>query len=349
MQVAFLSLYSQIQKKQLSAITGLWLLHGDEPLIQNWFIKACRPLFTDNAQTVKRVDVSSLADWRSVVAELDSLSLFCDNLALIITGKPTTDEHILAELARFAQAVGDGDSDHCLIYELPKQGKKEQNSKLFKTFDHYGTVVDCQLYDEQLRFDLLRLKACEFGLSLTKQAWHFLMAHTEHNLLAGHQALWRASDLHTDKNQPIDTDKLTQALVCDYHYSPFNLSDMLLMGDTQKALQILYHLKQTDTAPSSILWAIAKDIRLVLSLKHTSAQSLGIWQSKIGLYQNALMRHGIQTEHLTTLYEIDACIKGIGAGDAKSFDVWELIEQLCIDITAGVHIKNLANHQDALS
>lgn len=338
MQTSFLKAYDDIKQNKLSAIEGLWLLHGDEPLIQSWFIKACRSLFAHNAQTVKRLDVSSSADWRVVLAELDSLSLFADNLAVIITGKPTSDESVLANLTRFAKSASDNQSGHCLIYELPKQGKKEQNSKLFKTFDHYGTVVDCQLYDEQLRFDLLHLKACEFELSLTKQAWHFLMAHTEHNLLAGHQALWRLSDLHTDKDQPIDTDKLTQALVCDYRYSPFSLSDMLLMGDTQKALQILYHLKQTDTAPSSILWAIAKDIRLVLALKYTSSQSLGIWQSKIGLYQNALMRHGIQTQHLTTLYQIDACIKGIEVGDSKGFDVWEIIEQLCIDITAGVNI-----------
>lgn len=344
MQTQFLPIYRDITQAKVPVIKGLWLLHGDEPLLQHWFIDACRPLFATNTQTIKRFTLSSAKDWAEVITELDNLSLFADNLAIILTGKVKTDKHILTELARFANAVKSGDSQHCLIYELPKQDKKDQNSTLFQTFLQYGTVVDCQLYNEQLRLDLLQLKACELKTSLTQEAWHFLMAHTEQNLLAGHQALWRLSDLCPDSHQnPIGIDKLTQALVSDYQYNVFNLSDALLIGDTQKVLQILHHLKQVDTAPSSVLWVIAKDIRLVLSLQHTSAQSLGIWQSKIGLYQNAFKKSTIHTDHLATLYDIDALIKGVVTNKAGITDIWGAIEQLCIEITTGIHIDTLKN------
>lgn len=343
MQTQFLSIYRDITQAKVSTIKGLWLIHGDEPLIHSWFIDACRPLFAANAQTIKRFTLSSAKDWGEVIAELDNLSLFADNLAVIITGKVKTDRHILTELIRFANTIKSGDSQHCLIYELPKQDKKDQNSNLFQTFLQHGTVVDCQLYNEQLRLDLLHLKSYQFQISLTQEAWHFLMEHTEQNLLAGYQALWRLSDLYPDSHQnPIGIDKLTQALVSDYQYNIFNLSDTLLIGDTQKALQILYHLKQIDTAPSAILWAIAKDIRLVLSLQHTSAQSLGIWQSKTGLYQNALKKNTIHSDHLVTLYEIDTLIKGVTTSKGVA-DIWGAIEQLCIDITTGIHIERLKN------
>lgn len=329
MQSRFLPTYQALKQGKQNRLTGLWLLHGDEPLVLQWFIDACRPLWQNNHQTIKRLSLNSPKDWQAVTAELGSLSLFGEDTALIVSGKQKCPDELLAVLAEFGEDAKAGNSGHCLIYELPKQDKKAQNTKLFKTFLTHGRVVDCHVYDEKDRRGLLTQKADELGLTLDPHAWQMLLEHTENHLLAAHQALWRLADLHP--NHPrIDSELLKDALVSDYQYSVFNLCDTLLLGNPQKALQILDQLRQTDTAPTLVLWGIAKEARTLLQLKNgKSMNELGIWQSKTALYRTALNRQNADKDAdnrtLSLLYTTDQAIKGINPTDP-----WQLLRQLCL-------------------
>ncbi len=329
MQTTFTRVYQDIQAAKLVHMTGLWLIHGDDPLVLNWVIDACRPLFLSNQQMIKRITLDSPKRWNDVLAEIDSLSLFGDNSALIVSQKQKCDDAILSALDAFAEDASVGNSQHCLIYQLPKQDKKEQNTKLFKLFAQKGVVVDCHIYDEKGRAAILALKAQELNLSLDSAAWQCLLEHTEHNLLAAHQALWRASDLYPNIQTPLDTEALMPALVSDYHYSVFNLCDSILAGDVKKVMQILTHLYQTDTAPSVILWGIAKELRLLLQLQEgKSATELGIWQSKSYLYHTALERQRFSPAQLLAVYDIDKAIKGVNNTDA-----WHLLKKLILQLS----------------
>ena len=38
-------------------LSGLWFLHSDEPLMIQWLIDACRPIWQANHQVMKRIDL----------------------------------------------------------------------------------------------------------------------------------------------------------------------------------------------------------------------------------------------------------------------------------------------------
>lgn len=250
---------------------------------------------------------------------------------MIVTGKQKCDDLTLKALQAFGDVAKAGQSGHCLIYQLPKQDKKAQNTKLYQCFNTHGMVVDCHIYSEQDRRELLVYQAGKFGLSLALPAWQFLLDETEHHLLSAYQALWRAADLYNSTPKTpmtLDVEKLMPVLVSDYQYSVFHLCDTLLLGDAKKSQHILHHLRQVDTAPSVILWGIAKEIRQVLALQSgKSMQALGIWQSKTKLYHQALNRYTIQPKHLMLVYDIDKSIKGVGEQN-----VWQALEMLCLSL-----------------
>lgn len=329
MQSRLLPKLNQLSQ-QPDALTGLWLVHTDEPLTSDWLIEACRPIWSKNNQIVKRLDLVSPKSWHDAINELSSLSLFDDSTAMIVTGKhkiDTKDKALMVSLTQFAQDVRDGNSQNHLIWCLPKQDKKSLATKAIQFFDTHGLIIDGNVYDEKQRGELLNFKAKELGLTLDRNAWQVLMSTTEQNLLTAYQTLWRLSFL--SHQNTVSTHELEQALVAGSGFNVFDLSDALLTANTHKVLKILHHLKNTDTAPSLVLWAVAKEARLILQLQAgKNASELGIWQSKVHLYtQSAHRTQGISTHWLHQIYAIDKAIKGV-----SQTDVWGELERLCLAV-----------------
>lgn len=314
----FLSVYQRLIQAQ-PTITGLWLLHGDEPLLAHLLLEVLRPLFKRDNQHIKRLELLSANSWYEVVSALDNISLFGEANALIVSGKYQPNKTALDALTEFAQS----DSPDCLIYELPKQDKKAQGSALFRLFANFGTVVDCNIPNEPTRHAILQQQAKTFGIQLSDDGWQLLMHATENNLLSAYQHLWQLS--HLFPNGVVSTSDIQSVLMPEQHYTVFHLSDSLLLGDAEKSLQILTALRHSNTAPSLILWTISKDIRTLLALKHQSAQTLGIWSSKLNLYTEAYQRGTINENMLRQVFYIDCLIKGVEKGD-----VWQAFTELCL-------------------
>lgn len=311
MQLPFLQARQALDDQ--SGLQGLWLLHGDEPLLQERFLHKALQIFKECNQSVSHLQLSAPKDWASVLGTLLSGSLFGGGNAVILSGKQKCRPDELQALAQIAQSPQD-----CLIYCLPKQDKKAQNTPLFQLFLQQGTVVDCHIYDEKSRAAFLKDEAARFGLNLSPSDWQLLLSDTEANTLAGYQTLWRLSFLGDDH--------LKDALVSDYSFSVYALADAYLAQDKERAIKILFHLKNTNQAPSLVLWALAKEIRTLLSLRHLSYDQAGVWQKKIPLYRSALAADMADNAQIDKLYAIDKAIKGLDATNP-----WQALEQLILN------------------
>ncbi|WP_218689577.1 DNA polymerase III subunit delta [Psychrobacter sp. BF1] len=328
MQETFTQAYPKLLQPTV-AVAGLWLAQGDEALLQQWLIDALRPHWRAQNYAIKRIELISVKSWQEVLSELSSLSLFDDASALIVTGNHKPDKAIITELERFAIDAQTGAHSHSLLWLTPKQDKRAQSSKWFAPFAQYGHIIDCNLYDERQRQQLLQVQAQQFGLRLSQDAWQLLMSHTEHHLLSAYQTLWRLSYLFAPtlsafnpKQQPqpdhhsgndadkssmpelssnntspeakplaLDIADLQAALVSDAQFSVFDLSDAMLAGDLRQVTKIILQLKATDEPTTLVLWAISKDMRQIMALMDgQDPQALGIWRSKQGLYQQACRR-----------------------------------------------------------
>lgn len=346
MQKRFLAVAESLKDPTMT-LSGLWLLHSDEPLMIQWLIDACHPIWQANHQVMKRIDITSPKSWHEVTQELVSLSLFEESTAIILSGKHKPDDATLSQLIDFANDAKAGTSTHHLIWLLSKQDKKSQNTKVFKLFDQHGLIIHGTIQNESERHALLMAKAQDFKLSLTPDAWQMLMSHTQHDLLTAYQTLWRLSYAHTLPSQSqlsvIDVPDLSTLLSEGGVFSVFDLSDALIQRQPNQCLKIINYLYQTNTATSIILWAISKDIHLIAALRNgQDPQKLGIWRNKVLSYQNLAnnISDGIISHWLTQVYETDKAIKGLSQDNA-----WRLIRQLVLSI-CGINMQGLHSHDE---
>ncbi|MDE4455203.1 DNA polymerase III subunit delta [Psychrobacter sp. DAB_AL62B] len=348
MQDTFIKAYPKLLQPSV-AVAGLWFAHGDEPLLSQWLIDALRPHWRAQNYAIKRIELVSVKSWQEVLSELGSQSLFDDASALIVTGNHKPDKAVITELERFAQDAQTGAHSHSLLWLTPKQDKRAQSSKWFAPFSQYGHVIDCNLYNEQQRQQLLQIQAQQFGLKLSQDAWQLLMSHTEHHLLSAYQTLWRLSYLFAPQlmanstnqessnavtntaNVALDIKDLQAALVSDAQFSVFDLSDAMLAGNSAQVAKIIFQLKATDEPTTLVLWSISKDMRQIMQLMDgQDPQALGIWRSKQGLYQQACRRQSkAQTVSWPALlYRCDQAIKGLVRQPA-----WELLLQAALELS----------------
>ena len=351
MQDTFIQAYPKLLQPSV-AVAGLWLAHGDEPLLSQWLIDALRPHWRAQNYAIKRIELVSVKSWQEVLSELGSQSLFDDASALIVTGNHKPDKAVIAALERFAVDAQTGAHSHSLLWLTPKQDKRAQTSKWFTPFAQYGHVIDCNLYNEQQRQQLLQIQAQQFGLTLSQEAWQLLMSHTEHHLLSAYQTLWRLSYLFAPQlmagvdnknashenpssqlaaNVALDINDLQAALVSDAQFSVFDLSDAMLAGNSTQVAKIIFQLKATDEPTTLVLWAISKDMRQIMQLMDgQDPQALGIWRSKQGLYQQACRRQSKAqiAAWPALLYKCDQAIKGLVRQPA-----WELLLQAALELS----------------
>lgn len=350
MQASFVQAYPKLLQPSF-AVAGLWLAHGDEPLLQQWLIDALRPHWRAQNYAIKRIELASVKSWQEVLSELGSLSLFDDASALIVTGNHKPDKAVIADLERFAMEAQAGTHGHSVFWLTPKQDRRAQSSKWFAPFTQYGHIIDCNVYNEQQRQQLLQVQAQHFGLRLSQEAWQLLMSHTEHHLLSAYQTLWRLSYLFAPelgahsadtpsqntssstkpKEMALDITDLQAALVSDAQFSVFDLSDAMLAGNSAQVAKIVFQLKAVDEPTTLVLWAISKDMRHIMALMDgQDPQALGIWRSKQGLYQQACRRQSkAQTvEWPALLYRCDQGIKGLIRQPA-----WELLLQAALELS----------------
>lgn len=296
--------------KQIPNAKGIWVMYGQEPLLEQNLLDAFRQHWLQQDIERQRFDISSVSDWEKVFESLDSLSLFSNRLAVEVHGNIKPDAARLKYLKNYLQQ----NNDNLLLVILPKQESSTLKSAFFQTADANGTLIALQanfLKDQQR---ILHLEAEKIGIQLQAEAWHWLLQHHEHNLLAAKNSLIRVSDTFPEK-QLFEANDLMSCLQDQSRYTVYDLSDAILKADLANAIKILQFLIESDEALTLILWVISKEAHLLLQLyeqPHQAAQ-LGIWKNRIPLYQQAVKRlnPNILLNINPLLLRTDQAIKGI--------------------------------------
>lgn len=325
------------QASQVQNPTGLWLIHGDEPLVASWLMDGWRTHWTTQQVERKRVDMKSAKSWVEALNEFNNIGLFSSQTVVEMHGNHKPDKKTLEHLRDFCE----NPNDNCLIVLMPTQDWKAQKTIFFKQCSQLGNVVNTTLNNESERQQLLSIKATEFGIQLDNDAWRMLLEQTQNNLLAAYQALWRVSDLaviqQTSLTDTLQTDSLLvtaemlkPALVAQSRYSQYDLSDAILAGNVTKVVEVLHYLEESGEAPTLLLWNLSKDARILMQMLHgTSAQDAGVWRNKVGQYNQALRHLNFHaSQHWPALMlDIDRSIKGL-----SDTPVWESLTQLALSM-----------------
>ena len=299
--------------KRVTSARGAWVLHGQEPLLEQNLLDAFRMHWNAQGIERQRYDLSNVSDWKTVFNALNSLSLFATQLAIEVHGNIKPDASALKLLENYV--LQGNNNENILVIVMPKQDSASLKTKFFQAIDANGTMVTLTANYAKDRQQILAVEAEKLGLKLAPDTWNWLEQHHEHNLLAAKNSLMRVGDTFADVDV-IGIAELQACLQDQSRYSSFDLSDALLQGNLAQSIKIFQYLVASGEPMTLILWGISKEMRLLMQLfeQPHNALQLGIWKTKVGLYQQALRRLNPQDFLLwpDLLLRIDAAIKGLG-------------------------------------
>ena len=313
--------------KRVDEARGAWVLHGQEPLLEQNLIDAFRASWQKQDIERQRYDISSVADWKTVFNALNSLSLFSTQLAIEVHGNIKPDASAIKLLKNYLQH----NEQNLLLVVMPKQDSNSLKSSFFQLIDANGVNVSLVANYPKDRQQILGIEAEKLGIRLANDAWQWLEQHHEHNLLAAKNSLMRVSDTCAEVDI-IQVDHLYACLQDQSRYSTYDLSDALLQGNLSQSIKIFQYLVVSGEPMSLILWSLSKEMRLLMQLfeQPQNALQIGIWKTKVGLYQQALRRLSPQTflAWPRLLLRIDASIKGLGHENPEHL-VLQAISSIC--------------------
>ncbi|WP_180163123.1 DNA polymerase III subunit delta [Acinetobacter sp. YH12069] len=313
--------------KRVDEAQGAWVLHGQEPLLEQNLLDAFRKSWSAREIERQRYDISSAADWKNVFNALNSLSLFSSQLAIEAHGSIKPDANGLKLLKSYLQQ----NESNLLLVVMPKQDSASLKTSFFQTIDANGVNVALTANYPKDRQQILAVEAQKLGIKLANDAWQWLEQHHEHNLLAAKNSLMRVADTFPEAEM-IQIDHLYSCLQDQSRYTTYDLNDAMLQGNLAQSIKIFQYLIASGEPMSLILWSISKEMRLLMQLfeQPQNALQIGIWKTKVGLYQQALRRLNAN-EFLTwpaLLLRLDASIKGLGHENPEHL-VQQAIASLC--------------------
>lgn len=320
---------AQLGKHLQGTLSPVYVISGDEPLLCQEAADAIRAATRQQGFSERQVfNADNNFDWGNLLQAGASLSLFAEKRLLelrIATGKPSDKGAALLEyLARPAE-------DTVLLISLPKLDGNAQKSKWGKALIDGQNVQFVQIWpvDAHQLPQWIRQRLAQAGLSASAEAVDMIAIRVEGNLLAAAQEIEKLKLLA--EGTQIDVDTVQAAVADSARFDVFGLIDAALNGEAAHALRMLEGLRGEGVEPPVILWALAREIRLLATLAQQHAQGMPldkafssarppVWDKRRPLVSKALQRLSASrwAALLEDAQQIDAQIKGQAMGDPWS-------------------------------
>jgi len=345
MQLALNQLAAHLQK----GVKPLYVLHGDEPLLQQEAQDAIRGAARERGYTERTSYTVSGAhfDWSAVLAAGGSLSLFADRQIIDIRihgGKPGKDGS--SALQQIAQASAGGDSVLTLV-SLPRLDKATRSGAWFSALEGAGVSIAIEpIARERLPGWIAeRLAAQGQRVAAGAEGQHtlqFFADRVEGNLLAAHQEIQKLALLYPAGE--LSAEQVESAVLNVARYDVFQLSEAVLAGQVARVQRMLDGLRAEGEAEVLVHWALAEDIRGLKRVKDAmdagrplpmALREARVWGRKERLYERVLPR--LQRRQLTRLlvaaHRVDGIVKGLKAPGWPT-EPWQALLRLATQMCA---------------
>ena len=331
---------AQLGKHLQGSLAPVYVVSGDEHLLCQEACDAIRAACRQQAFSERQVlSVESGFDWGQLLEAGANLSLFAERRLLelrIPSGKPG-DKGAAALLHYLARPA----EDTVLLISLPKLDGSTQKTKWAKALIDGKDVQFLQVWpvDAAQLPQWIRQRLSQAGLAADQEAVELIAARVEGNLLAAAQEIEKLKLLAEDGRVTADT---VQAAVADSaRYDVFGLIDAVLQGHPEHSLRMLEGLRGEGIEAPVILWALARELRLLANIAQQYAQGVPlerafsqarppVWDKRRPLVSKALQRHDVAgwQRLLMAAQLIDEQIKGQAEGDP-----WIGLSNLCLQLS----------------
>ena len=251
----------QLTQHLAAELAPIYILSGDEPLQ----ISECADLIRRKARsegfverTVYHIDKSF--EWREFIEAVNSLSLFSEKKIIELR----VDGSKLSEAGKRAllDYLSAPSPDNLLMLFTHRIEGQTQKAKWFKTLEQAGVFITVWPLETKRLPGWIARRLRESGFAATPEALTLLTERVEGNLLAASQEIEKLKLLA--KGTTIDEETVRESVSDNARYDIFHLSDVAVTGDIKSGLRILATLKAEGVEPPVILWALIREIRLLI-------------------------------------------------------------------------------------
>jgi DNA polymerase-3 subunit delta len=328
MQIAAPQLANHLQR----GLKSLYVLHGDEPLLQQEALDAIRLHAKSLGYTERTSHTVAGAhfDWSEVLAAGGSLSLFADKQIVEIripSGKPGKDGS--AALQQFAQQ-SQGNEDTLTVVLLPRLDKLTKATAWFMALENAGVTLQVEPVDRQALPAWIAQRLAAQGQKVQtgeegQRTLQFFADRVEGNLLAAHQEVQKLGLLFPpdSSNAGVLTwEQVESAVLNVARYDVFKLSEAVLAGQSVRVQRMLEGLQAEGEAEVLVHYTLAEDIRALKRVKDAMGQGRPlpmalreqrIWGVRERLFERVLPRLSADAlnQLLQSAHQVDGIVKGL--------------------------------------
>lgn len=323
----------QLSGQLKQGLAPVYVVFGDEPLqlteAADAIRRACRTQGIGERQVYS---VMPGFDWKAIEAESDAMPLFSSRRLLDVR---VPEGKVGKEGAKVLSRYGErppGDTVLLVILENPPAAVHK--ARWFQRLEQLGVAVQGRPFQGREFLHWLQQRARDKGVTLSREALQLLALRTEGNLLAAAQEIDKLYVLHG--NCDVGAEELAAAVSDSSRFDVFDLVDAVLNGQSQRSDHIVTGLAAEGVAAPVVLWAITRELRLLLGLLDDQAHGLSVgesckrrhlWEKRRIQLERALgrLRKGQLHHALAVAGDIDAVIKGQAPGDQ-----WQQLRALCL-------------------
>jgi DNA polymerase-3 subunit delta len=318
------------------------IVAGEEPLQHMEACDAVRRAAREGGVEEREVlHVEANFAWGRLTEAAASLSLFATRrLIEVRLGSSKPGQEGAKALREYAETLKNGDD--ILLLSAGKLDYREQKSAWFKALDKVGLFVPVWPVDASRLGYWLRDRAGRHGLSLDLDAARLLGERTEGNLLAADQELQKLA-LLLPQGARVTPREVAGGVEDSARYDVFTLMDACLRGERARVTRIMAGLRGEGVEAPIVLWALSRELRLLLSLhqhldqgqslEHAcKAQKPPIFEKRRPAYQQAIARLPLKRLHKLLLFaqRLDLAIKG-----GSSVPLWDGLHDLALTLAGG--------------
>jgi DNA polymerase-3 subunit delta len=328
----------QLEKHLQKSLAPVYFISGDEPLRVLEAADAVRARARQEGFAERDVlTVQPGFDWNSLSSAAGNLSLFSERRVVDVrlpTGRPG--DAGAKALRAWAEQPPE---DTVLLVTAGKLDAAARKSKWVQALAKAGVVVFVWPLDASQLPAWIRARMRQHGLQPAEAAVALLAERTEGNLLACMQEIEKLYLLQGAG--PVDAGDITGTVADSARFDVYTLADSALGGEGARSVRILNGLHAEGIAPPVVLWALARDIRQLVSMADRIAggetvsgvlAGFRVWANRRPHFTRALERLTSSDCHalLRQCAAVDRVIKGQAAGNQ-----WDEMLQLTLQL-AGV-------------
>ncbi len=338
---------NQLSTHLAKGLKPIYVLHGDEPLLQQEAADEIRALARQQGFVERTVFTVSGAhfDWSAVLAAGGSLSLFAERQCIelrIPSGKPGKEgSQALQELAEQTE----GNDGLLVLVLLPRLDKASQSSAWFTALEGRGAQIRVDPIErsalpawiaQRLGVQGQRVEPGETG----QQTLQFFADRVEGNLLAAHQEIQKLGLLYPQGEL---TQAQVEASVLNVaRYDVFKLGEAVLSGHQARVQRMLDGLQAEGESEVLVHFALAEDIRALRQVKEAVGQGQPmpmalrenrVWGLRERLFERVLPRLVMVDldNLLLAAHKVDGLVKGLRQPDWPQ-DPWQALHRLALQL-----------------